>query len=270
MRVYANLMQNNLALFDLPRINYGQIKIFKQLLVFDQLPDDDFSEVLAEAGQTSLLKDPSFEIFFDPGYEKFVSLNQHHARWQKIAKDYNYYTEWETKRRNKDNPYYPFKPEIIENWDSLPDLSRQKKNKPYQFDPLYREFHVLSKNVTELTKNYKELKDKDLFRAKVNGVLAANKMVFALNVSDNPENFAQSEIAIVNIKMSMDAYKQANVFLNRLVSTLLKIKWNYKEIQTSLDQSIELAETLSHRLKERIVNCEKSFMLYIQGDYQEL
>ena len=274
MRVYAKVINSNLALFDLPRTNYGQTflraKIFKQLLIYDQLPDDDYSEVIQEAVETALKPDPSFEIFFDPDYENFVTLNRHQARWLKVAKDYISYTDWETKRRNKNNPYFPLKPDALETWEELPDLSRQSKNKPYQFDPLYRDIHSLGKKVSEFTKNYKELKDKDLFRAKVNSILAASKIVFALNVSDNPENFAQPEIALVNIKISMDAYKQANIFLNRLVSSLLKIKWSYMEIQKPLDQAIELAEMLSHKLKERIVNSEKTFILYISGDFTDL
>jgi hypothetical protein len=179
MRVYANLIQNNLALFDLPKVKYDRIKIFKQLLIYDQLADDDFEAVLEEAGQTSLMSDAAFYVFFDNDFEKYISEGRHHARWQKIKKDYNYYTEWEIKRRNKENPYYTLKPSLVASWDGLPDLSRQKTNQPYLFDKLYADCALLAGEVYELTKKYQELKDKDLFRAKVNSILVPNKIVFA-------------------------------------------------------------------------------------------
>ncbi|MDB4940052.1 MAG: hypothetical protein JWO40_477 [Candidatus Doudnabacteria bacterium] len=269
MRVYANLIKQNWAIFDQPIIKYDQIKIFKCLLVYDQVDDDDFASVLEEAGQTSLMADPSFNIFFDRSFEKYIEQNRHHAKWQKIKKDYNYYAEWEIKRRNKNNPYYFLKPDLVSTWDDLPSLERQKKNEPYQFDKLYQDSEVLAGSVYELTKNYKELKDKDLFRAKVNSILVPNKIVFAINSSENSQDFSEGEIMVVNIKLSMDAYKLADIYLNRLVDSLHKISWSHSEARDAIEGAVSLANKIKQRIGERIVALERSFMLYIEADFGE-
>lgn len=269
MRVYANLINPNLALFDLPTVKYDQIKIFKQLLVYDHLPDDDYQMVLNEAGTTSLMPDPSFTILFDNDFERYIEQNRHHAKWQKIKKDYNYYIEWETKRRNKFNPFYSMKPDLVSSWDDLPDLTKKKPNQPYQFDPLYKQSETLAGEVYELTKNYKELKDKDLFRTKVNSILVPNKIVFALNATDNIQDFVQSEIAVVDIKLSLDAYKTAGIYVKRLVDSLYKMKWSHPEAERAIDDSVALAKSIEQRIHERIFNLERNFILYIEAEFGE-
>ncbi|GAC1412348.1 MAG: hypothetical protein NVSMB66_1130 [Candidatus Doudnabacteria bacterium] len=269
MRVYANLINQNLALLDLPKIKYDQIKIFKQLLVYDHLPDDDFEKVLNEAGTTSLMPDPSFSIFFQNDFEEYIEQNRHHAKWQKIKKDYNYYIEWEIKRRNKHNPYFSMKPGLVSSWDSLPDFTKKKSNLPYQFDQLYREAETLAGEVYELTHDYKESKDKDLFRAKVNSILVPNKIVFALNATDNIQDLTQSEIAVVDIKLTLDAYKTASIFLKRLIDSLNKIKWNYPQALAVIESSLGLAKNIEQTIQRRIFNFEKNFILYIEAEFGE-
>src|SRR5690348_16918141 len=97
MRVYANLIHQNLALFDLPKVKYDQAansyveKIFKQLLVYDQLADDDLHSVLNTALEIELSKDSGFQSAFSESFEQYIIRGRHHARWEKIRKDYSAY-----------------------------------------------------------------------------------------------------------------------------------------------------------------------------------
>lgn len=290
MRVYENLI-NNLVMFDLPRTKNGQSsvyvsrgigsqvdrgsshktyihKIFEQLLVYDQLPDNDFEGVLREAGLTALMSDPAFEILFNNVFEQYVQNSQHHAKWQKIRQDYNSYIEWETKRRNKDNPYFNSAPDKIPSWDSLPDFSKQKHNQPYQFDHIYRDSQSWAGEIYELTKNYKEQEDKDLFRAKVNSILVPSKIVFALNNNQNITDFSDTEMTLVNMKISLDAYKLAHVFLNRAIESLHKMRWDSKHEPDLLDKGVTAGNSLLERINTRISEIEKLFMLYMDSDFK--
>lgn len=290
MRVYENLI-NNLVMFDLPRTKNGQSsvrvsrsmgskvnrgpshktyihKIFERLLVYDQLPDNDFEGVLREAGLTALMSDPAFEILFNNVFEQYVQNSQHHAKWQKIRQDYNSYIEWETKRRNKDNPYFNSAPDKIPSWDSLPDFSKQKHNQPYQFDHIYRDSQSWAGEIYELTKNYKEQGDKDLFRAKVNSILVPSKIVFALNNNQNITDFSDTEMTLVNMKISLDAYKLAHVFLNRAIESLHKMRWDTKHEPDLLDKGITVGNSLLERVNTRISEIEKLFMLYMDSDFK--
>ena len=92
MRVYATNLIKSLALFDLPTTKYGQTqnkyleKIFRQLLVYDGLPDSDFESVLEEVKQTSAIQNPAFEIFFNRDFEKYIKEKQTSC---KMAQDYS-------------------------------------------------------------------------------------------------------------------------------------------------------------------------------------
>ncbi len=268
MRVYANLIPN-LVLFDLPRTKYDQISIFKKLLILDHLPDDDLGSVLLEVGKISLMPDPAFSIFFNNDFEKYISLNKHHARWQKVKKDYNYYTQWEIKRRNKENPYFPEYPNSLSTWDELPDFSKEKKNRPYQFDLLYRDAQFLAGIVSEVANSYEKLKDKDLFQAKVNSILIPNKIVFAASGKDNTAESMKGGVSLVNIKISLDAYKQAYLFLGKLTDSLNKLKWSYHEAQDALNQALLLTSSINARVVERVQVLEKNFILYLESDLDE-
>ncbi len=266
MRVYANLIQN-LALFDLPKIKYDQIGIFKRLLIYDHLPDDNFDEVLSELDKASSIVDPAFSIFFNPGFEKYILSDLHRFRWQKIQKDHHAYTQWEIKRRNKENPYFTEEPNSVAEWQGLPNFSRQKKNRPYQFDLIYKDAQFLAGMVYELTKNYQDLKDKDLFRARVNSIMLPNKIILASSGRENTQDSMEGRITTVNIKISLDAYKLADLFLERLKNSLHKIIWSYPENKGSLDSALLLAESLSARIRQRIGVLEKNFILYLEADY---
>ncbi len=270
MRLYANLIPN-LALLDLPKYKYGHDqkngleKIFKRLLIYDTLPDDDFESVIAEVERSLGLADPAFEIFFRNDFEKQLHANNYLAKWRKIVKDYYYFSESETKRRNKENPYYNAKTNKIESWNALPDFSKQQLNLPYQFDHIYRDAQNLAGQIHELTKDYEKKHDKELFRAKVNSILVPDKIVFALNSGDGYQNFAEIEISVMNLKISLDSLKLAQTFLNRLVESLHKISWSAGHEKEQIDQAISQCDDLNLRLKTRIFDTESKFILYMDA-----
>jgi hypothetical protein len=274
---YENLITRNLALFDLPAAKYDQIKnkgrtanylqkIFRQLLIYDNLPDNDLKQVLREAKYALEAADPGFETIFHNDFENFINSEKHKYTWQKIKKDHNRYIRSETKRRNTDNPYYNAVPETVESWDALPDFSRQKRNQPWQFDNLYRHSQELAADIYGLSKKYaaKEKEDKDLFRAKVNGLLLPDKIIFALNSAEYAQGFGENEIIAANLKLSLDAYKLSFTFLTRAIESLHKIRWASTE-QNLPDKIIKAAEDLSEKLKNRISETERRFILFMDA-----
>lgn len=275
MRVYETSLPK-LALFDLPATKYDQAKygsyvekIFKQLLVFDTEPDDDFPGVLDEAEQTTAIQDPAFAILFSNDFERYITSGRHHARWQKIQKDYNYYIDWETKRRNKENPYYSeiiFEPGAR---DEIPDFSKERKNLPYQFDYLYRHSKEFEEKIRELTKDYQSARDKDLFRARINSLLVPNKIIFALKDGEAGPNFSAGEIAVVNLKIMLDALKLASVFLDKTIDSLHKMRWSAAETGPALDEAIDLGGQVLAELKSRIFQTERRFIMYLESDLSQ-
>ncbi|MHB8871365.1 MAG: hypothetical protein ACYC5G_02820 [Candidatus Doudnabacteria bacterium] len=273
MRVYAPNLIKSLALFDLPTTKYSHTqntyleKIFRQLLVYDGLPDSDFESVLEEVKQTSAIQNPAFEIFFNRDFEKYIKENKHHARWHKIIRDYNYYVDWEIRRRNKENPYSPTKTLTIETIENLPDFSKQRKNHPYQFDQLYLQAKQLAEHIDELTKDYKEKNDKDMFRVKVNSILLPQKIVFALNSSEAMREFVEGEIVMVNIKIALDALKLADRFLESTINSLTKMTWYAagQDLQ-KIEKCLHLAQILSPELHKRINDSEKLFIFFMESE----
>ncbi len=274
MRVYAPNLIKSLALFDLPTTKYNQKqqnsfleRIFKQLLVYDGLPDNDFDSVITEALEISAARNPAFEIFFNRDFEKYIIEKKHHARWQKIIRDFNYYVDWESRRRNKENPYSPEKTLSQEIIEKLPDFSKQRKNHPYQFDQLYLQTKQLSEHLDELTKDYKEKKDKDLFKVKVDSILLPQKIVFALNSSEAMREFVEGEIVMVNLKIAMDAFKIADRFLERIIDSLNKLSWSAagQNLQR-IEKCLHLALILSPELKKRIIDSEKLFIFFMESE----
>lgn len=274
MRVYASLTHTNLALFDLPATKYEQTtsyveRIFRQLLIFDQQPDDDFDAVLREAALTAKLRDPGFKVTISDTFEQYVLRNRHHAKWEKVRKDYGAYIEWETNRRIKENPYEVATIMELKSWDKVPDFSRQKRNRPFQFDRLYRDAQNLAGQMHELSKDYQQLKDKDLLRIKVNSILVPSKIIFALSGNDSSE-FSEDQIAVVDLKLAMDAYSQAHLYLNRLIESLHKVRWSAQgRAAEILDQSLLSANLLAEKLKSRIIETERNFMLYLDADFEQ-
>ncbi len=273
MRVYAPNLIKSLALFDLPITKYNQTqnkyleRIFRQLLVYDGLPENDFESVIAEATQVSAMQNPAFEIFFNQDFERYIKEKRHHARWHKIIRDFNYYVDWEVRRRNKENPYAPEKALSVEIVEKLPDFSKQRKNHPYQFDQLYLQTKQLAEHLDELTKDYKEKGDKDLFRVKVDSILLPQKIVFALNSSETMREFVEGEIVMVNLKIAMDALKVADRFLERIINSLHKLSWDAagQDLQR-VEKCLHLSLILSPDLKKRILDSEKLFIFFMESE----
>ncbi len=273
MRNY-DLSSSTLALFDLPKTKYDQVKeslferIARQLLIFDAASGDEMQSVLEEINSTLHMPDPAFEITFHNIFEDRVEDKSFLGRWHKISQDYSQYISSEGKRRNKENPYFPKDHLKIESWDDLPDFSRQKSNQPWQFDVLYKDAQYLSGSIYEFVKNFKQ-SDKDLLRAKFYGILVPAKIIFALNNSEYMHNFAEREISIIDIKLSLDAYKLAYTFTNRVIETMHKIRWSISDQKEFIDSIIASADLLNQKILNRIQQMERRFLLYIEANYDE-
>ena len=268
---YENLITSNLVLFDLPKTkldrktkhNYFDA-IFKRLLVMDQMPDDDLQAVITEASEVP--GDPAFEITFRNQFEKFLQTEFSRSKWQKLSKDYNYFAVSEIKRRNKQNPYHPEKLDL-QNLQSLPNLAKQKKGQGWQYSDLYKEIQILAGEAYELAGD-KENQDKDLFRLKINSILAADKIIFALNNIENYQYHLEREINLINLKLSLDAFKLAFTYLNRSIESLHKIRWSAGERTKTIDKVIHHADKIIDILKNKIFDTEKTFVLFTRSDLQ--
>lgn len=278
---YAYLISRNLALLDLPAEKSGQVKtqksqksyflerIFRQLLVYDQLPDNDLESVLRETNFTLGMADPAFDPVSSVKFTQLVNLEKHRYTWGKTRKDYNAYIRAETKRRNQENPYFNSHPDRIESWDDLPNFSNIKRNQPWQFDSLYRDSQTLSSQIFDILSIFPEHGDRDLFRAKVNGILVPEKIIFALNSNEANLNFSENAMILANLKLSLDGYKQAHVFLNRVIESLHKIRFNHSKHAETLDRAIAFAERIQEKLKLRVTEIERRFLLFLEAIEQE-
>ncbi len=274
MRVYANLIQKpafpEMPVYKTSRENSYVEKIFKLLLVYDQLPDDDYASVLEEMLETEAAKDPGFAVSFGNDFKKYIASKSHAAKWAKISKDYHAYIEWETRRRNKTNPYYVIQPNVLANWDSVPDFTRQKIHQPFQYDALYVESREFVEKICEITGQQGREKDKDIFRARVNGILVPSKIVFALSASENPDELLDNQTSLVNVKLCLDALKQAHSYLNRAIDSLHKISWSEDLSKSLLQQGIIAGKNLGISLNRKIQDAERSFMLYAAAAPEEI
>ena len=279
---YEYLISRNLALLDLPVENYGQVKqkgrnqkqnrylhkIFRKLLVYDQIPDD-LEAVLEETGKILESPDPAFEVLFPNKFEEFITTKRPAYVWGKVKKDYHAYIRAEVKRRNSDNPYYNPAPRKIESWDALPNFSRQKRNQPWQFDSVCRDSQILAGEIYELLKRLPNQQDKDLFRAKISSILVPEKIIFALNGNGESFGFAENEITLANVKLSLDGYKLSYTFLNKVIESLHKIRWSNESEGQIIDQTILFADKTLEKIKLRISEVERRFMLFVEAIEQD-
>lgn len=273
MRLYENFITANLVL-DLPKQKFGRKKngyndylerIYRHLVIYDQMDSEDFKAVIREAENTLAAPDYAFELFFHNDFEQYIIKERHKLRWEKMKKDYNAYIQSEDKRRGKESPYHVQKTAEIEAWEASPDFSRQKRNQPWQFDHIYRDSQQLAGVVYEITKNYEQFHDKDLFRAKINSILAPDKLIYALNSGEGSYGFAENEVSALNIKMSLEGYKFAYTFLRRVVESLHKARWKHEDKTKTIDETIYFAEQLLQKLKTRIGDMEKRFILFLDA-----
>jgi len=281
---YEYLISRNLALLDLPAQKLGQVKehsqiashprsylhkIFRQLLIYDQLPDSNLDSVLQDTKYILETVDPAFEHPLSNRFAEFLGSGRQKYIWGKVKKDYNAYIRAEIKRRNSENPYYNPAPMHADSWDALPDFSRQKRNQPWQFDSLFRDSQILAGQIFELLSRFPAQQDKDLFRAKISSILVPEKVIFALNSSSLNSGFGENEITLANLKLSLDAYQLGSHFLDRVIESLHKIRFGNQNQAKLLDESIAFADRMQEKLKARIVEGERRLMLFIEAIEQE-
>lgn len=277
MRVYANLIQkpvlHGMPVYKTSHANsYDKSyveQIFNLLLVYDQLPDNDVSSVLEEMLETEAATDFGFTRPLSQEFKKYAAAKAHAATWVKISHDYRAYMEWETRRRNKTNPYHVINPDVPDSWDNVPDFTRQKAMQPFQYDPLYRDSSRFAEKVFEITTQPGIEKDKDIFRARVNGILVPSKIVFALSASENPDEMLDNQTSLVNSKLSLDALKQAHEYLHRATDSLHKISWQGSAPKKLLAECTQAGKALAELLSRKISELERSFMLYAQAVAEE-
>ncbi|MBU6447374.1 hypothetical protein KGQ24_00845 [Patescibacteria group bacterium] len=276
MRVYANLIQkpvlHGMPVYKTSHANSYVERIFNLLLVYDQLPDNDLTSVLEEMLAIEAAKDFGFSRPFSPEFKKYAAEKTHAAAWAKISHDYHAYMEWETRRRNKTNPYYVINPDVPDSWDNVPDFARQKAMQPFQYDPLYRDSSKFAEQVFEITAQPGIEKDKDIFRARVNGILVPSKIVFALSSSENPDEMLDNQTSLVNAKLSLDALKQAGEYLSRAMDSVDKISWRQGTSRQLVARCSESGKNLAKLLSRKINETERSFMLYaaaVSGEQPE-
>jgi hypothetical protein len=273
MRSYEQLITRTKALYDGPsvrhhkKLNIYDFPIFKRLLVYDQIPDNDLTSVLREAGYTLGMADPAFELQgFDKNFEQYIHTRRHESKWMKISKDYLFYIQTEKKRRNKFNPYAPEKIEEIADWLTLPNYSKQKPHQGWQYDSLFRDAQYFTSQLLDFIRTSGLEKDKDHFRLRVNGILTPSKIIYALNANESMYTFAENEINAINVKLSLDGYSLALTFLERAVESLHKIMWSSDEASKPfLTEALSNASSLSEKIKTRTKESERNFILFMDA-----
>ena len=272
MRSYEPIITRNMALYDQPlrtkdhTHNKYYHSIFKRLLVYEQIPDNDLDQVNREAVYTLGMIDPAFEILlFDQSFIYYIENDRHIGKWQKVAQDYRTFTEQEKKRRVKHNPYHRQMPDTTESWRNLPTIELHRLRSAWQYDAIYK---MLSRFIDSLYdfNQTEDLHNKDNFRLKVNSVLAIEQLIIALNSNELTYNFVESEINLVNIKISLDAFKLAYTFIMRANESLHKIRWSsLAENQPIVAEFVTATDLIAEKLRSRIIEFERLFVLFIDS-----
>jgi hypothetical protein len=239
--------------------------IFRRLLVHDQLPDTDITTVTDELLRTLALEDPAFMFGSTKEFIQFADRESFVGKWRKIRQDNLNGIRTEIKRRTIENPYHTNTPQNPEAWDDIPVPDRAYKNKPWQFDMLYRDVHFLAVKIKELAieREAKFPADADLFRMKVNGLLAADKIVFALDAGENRGAFLEESENIIESKLSLDGLHLAGVFLDRSLESLQKLGM----VSNGSDRPgalLEFGEGVREALHTRISSIERRLMLFMR------
>jgi hypothetical protein len=246
--------------------------IFRRLLVYDQLPDTDQQSVLDEILGVLRIADPAFAKALSAEFQFFSSQRQNLSKWEKIRQDKLQYITSELKRRNSENPYHTDSPQNIKSWEELPVPERAYKNKPWQFDMLYRDAQFLASKIAEYvatkkSSSYVDKQDRDIFRIKTNSLLAADKIIFALNSGENRGDFLDEAINIVDLKLNLDGLAVAGESLQNLDQSLHKLSWDKSQNPESITQIqglLQLTEDLQNLLSQRITAIERRIMMFMR------
>ena len=246
--------------------------IFRRLLIYDQLPDTGQQPVIDEILGILRIVDPAFAKALSAEFQFFISQHQNLSKWEKIRQDNLQYITSELKRRNSENPYHTDSPKSIKSWEELPVLERAYKNKPWQFDMLYRDAQFLASKIGEYAaavKNnaYIDAQDCDIFRIKINSLLAADKIVFALNSGENRGDFLDEAINIIDLKLNLDGLAVAEESLQHLDESLHKLSWDKTQGAEGINQIqglLQLTEDLQKLLQQRIAAMERRLMMFMR------
>lgn len=246
--------------------DYGE-SIFRRLLIYDSIPDEDPESVIREAEDTLGIADPAFHFLGRNDYAAFIRNRRHLLRWQKIRQDHNSIIQAETKRRNSENPFYNSASDYRDpqSWSRLPDEGRAYKNRPWQFSDLYKEMHALQAHVSAWLRGNR---DADAFRAQVNSILASEKLVFALEGGLNRGEFLGEEGSIVDLKLSLDGFKLAELFLLRTIESLHKLRWNGQS--KHIDAMLAVADGVADSISRQAAECERRLLLFLVRDQEQV
>jgi hypothetical protein len=246
--------------------------IFRRLLVYDQLPDTDRQSVIDEILGVLRLSNPAFAKALTAEFQFFSSQHQNLSKWEKIKQDNLQYITSEFRRRNSENPYHTDLPQTIKSWEELPLPERAYKNKPWQFDMLYRDAQFLASKIEEYittlkNNSYVNKQDRDIFRIKTNSLLAADKIVFALNSGENRGDFLDEAINIVDLKLNLDGLAIAGESLQYLEESLHKLSWDKSQDPENITQIqglLQLTEDLQNLLRQRVSAIERRLMMFMR------
>lgn len=241
--------------------------IFKRLLIHDRLPDTDIDRATNELLETLAIEDPAFTFGFTDEFKQFIKHESNAGKWRKIRQDALQSIRAEVKRRNIENPYHTNTPANAESWDGIPVPDRAYKNKPWQFDLLYRDINFLALKIKELCAEYSKDHpgDSDIFRLKANILLVADKIIFALDAGNNRGSFLEESTNIIDSKLTLDGFRLADIFLKRAKESLQKIHLigNGKNSDSPL-ALIQFSEELQNTLEQRIAAIERRLILFMR------
>ncbi len=246
--------------------SYAQ-SIFRRLLIHDRLPDIHSDDAAKELLKTLALIDPAFMHGLTEEFQQFIIHESHVGKWRKVRQDAQQEIRTEIKRRNVENPYHTNVPERPESWDGIPVGDRAYKNKPWQFDMLYRDMHFLAAKIKELAIDLSQKfpEDQDIFRMKANALLAADKIVFALDAGENRGTFLEESANIIDAKLSLDGFRLADIFLGRSLESLQKLQWSHVGRQSDRPEALlEFGQGVQDALRKRIAAIERRLMLFMR------
>jgi len=242
--------------------------VFRKLLVYDQGFDDNWEHVIDEAGLILNNEDQAFSSAISAEYLAFLRANSYLGKWQKIKQDNNFLIKKEEQRRNKENPYHNLRPKEFGSWEKLPEADKAYKNRPWQFELIYKDINYFCLKILSFLKDLEKghTEDRDIIRVRINSILAAEKIIYALDSIGNRGDYLEGATNIIDIKLGLDGLKSSEVFLDRVIESLHKIKW-YFEDQSAVSEPtssfIAFASQISDALRKRIKDNERRLVMFM-------
>ena len=265
--------------YNLTRYSPNQLDlVFRSLFVYDNIVDSDrqegIQEVISEALETLKIEDQAFASAISTEYLVFLKANVYSGKWQKIKQDHNFLIKHEERRRNKENPYHNTTLLENESWERMPEVGKAYKNRSWQFEAIYKDINYLCLKLKTFLKDLEEKKvrDADIIRVRVNSILAADKIIYALDSIGNKGAYLEGSTNIIDIKLGLDGLKSAEIFLDRVIESLHKIKWFMEEndfVSEQTNSFISFASQISDEVRKKIKDNERRIIMFmsIEEDY---